>query len=270
MENTFNMEYYKTKYEELVNRLKTEKETAPIIASLMSPEAHPTDTRKAEPAKTEQESPPPANNKESLVKYTKATALTDGDNNKKNIEPHPHRLHDKVQTKFSEIESRPTVVKKEDVQEQCIRMVASAAAVTAEDTAPANILAETQKKEHLVERINGARSASESDKKETSTKSDLNDERTEEAAMVVKENMLTLTNSMRVEKVKQDYYDTKVIEETPGTVEQVTDNIEETSQDMIIKEETAQEPTVSNPDETKDTNSAEAIANEESAEVNNP
>jgi hypothetical protein len=61
MENTFNMEYYKTKYEELVNRLKTEKETAPIIASLMSPEAHPTDTRKAEPAKTEQESPPPAN-----------------------------------------------------------------------------------------------------------------------------------------------------------------------------------------------------------------
>ena len=57
MENTFNMEYYKTKYEELVNRLKTEKETAPIIASLMSPEAHPTDTRKAEPAKTEQESP---------------------------------------------------------------------------------------------------------------------------------------------------------------------------------------------------------------------
>ena len=83
MENTFNMEYYKT--------------------NLMSPEAHPTDTRKAEPAKTEQESPPPANNKESLVKYTKATALTDGANNKKNIEPHPHRLHDKVQAKFSEI-----------------------------------------------------------------------------------------------------------------------------------------------------------------------
>ena len=133
--------------------------------------------------------------------------------------------------------SEPTVVEKEDVQEQRIRMVASAAAVTAEDTAPANILAETQKKEHLVERINGARSASESNKKETPTKSDLNDVRTEEAAMVVKENMLTLTNSMRVEKVKQDYYDTKVIEETPGTVEQVTDNIEETSQDMIIKEE---------------------------------
>ena len=37
-----------------------------------------------------------------------------------------------------------------------------------------------------------------------------------------------------------------------------------------IKEETAQEPTVSNPDEIKDTNSAEAVANEESAEVNNP
>ena len=142
------MEYYKTKYEELVNRLKTEKETAPIIASLMSSEAHPTDARKAEPAKTEQESPPPANTteigivhvealsgkdsrevkeeseamgdperlkgegndafkagryKESLVKYTKATELTDRDNNKKNIEPHPHRLHDKVQAKTSEM-----------------------------------------------------------------------------------------------------------------------------------------------------------------------
>lgn len=38
-----------------------------------------------------------------------------------------------------------------------------------------------------------------------------------------------------------------------------------------IKEETAQEPTVSDPDEIKDTNIAEAVANEESAEVvNNP
>ena len=71
-------------------------------------------------------------------------------------------------------------------------------------------------------------------KRGTSAMSAFNDVRTEEAAVEVKENMSTLTNSMRVEKVGQDYYDTKVIEETPGTVEQVTDNIEETSQDMII------------------------------------
>ena len=160
------MEYYKTKYEELVKRLKTEKETAPIIASLISSEAPPVDTRKAESTKTEQESLPPANTtksiaetareikvsetsdpvvgivhvealsgkesrevkveskamgdperlkgegndafkagryKESLVKYTKATQLTDGDNNKRNIEPHLHHLHDKVQAKTHEM-----------------------------------------------------------------------------------------------------------------------------------------------------------------------
>ena len=94
-------------------------------------------------------------------------------------------------------------------------MVASAAAFTAEDTAPANIPADTQKKEHLVERINGARSASESDKKETSTKSDFDNANTK------------------------------------GTVEQVTDNIKETSQDMIIKEEQA------NPDTIEETTSLE-------------
>ena len=71
------MEYYKTKYEELVNRLKTEKETAPIIASLISSEAPPADTRKAEPAKTEQESLPPANTTKSIAETAREIKVSE-------------------------------------------------------------------------------------------------------------------------------------------------------------------------------------------------
>jgi hypothetical protein len=100
----------------------------------------------------------------------------------------------------------PTTVEKEDVQEQHIRMVVSAAAVAAADTAPANVLADTQKKEHLVERINRARSASESNKKEISTKSDFDDAKTE-GAVTIGEDMSTSTDAVEgVSVVKKESY----------------------------------------------------------------